>query len=72
MLSCRPEAEHPLEINSKLVVSLRRQKVWSTRQILKIEIIFNLKQKNSMNDQMGLKPTLAISNFKAGNVSMPT
>ena len=36
MRSCRPEAEHPLEINSKLVVSLRRQKVRSTGQILKI------------------------------------
>jgi hypothetical protein len=41
MQSCQLEAEHPLKIKSRLVVSLtlpEKEKVRSTRQILKIEI----------------------------------
>ena len=38
----------------------------------KLKSIFNLKQNHSMNQKMGLKLTMPISNFKAGIFSMPT
>ena len=55
MLSCHLEAEHPLEINSKLVVSLRRQKIRSTGQILKIEINFQSEAKQQHESSNGIE-----------------
>jgi hypothetical protein len=50
--------------------SLKRQKDWSTGLILKIEINFQSEAKPQ--HEMGLKVSMPISNFKAGNFSMPT